>query len=143
MIGRLNQDVCCIPVSVTALYCMVKSGATLTTVREDDPLLLAGGKELYLPKDSLSDLRRIGEGTNIVISITVNRCIYIIVLGQFGVVFKALLRNDDGRVVEVAIKTIRRYDSQKEMDNFVREMTVMSRLIHPNIIHLYGIVKED
>lgn len=66
----------------------------------------------------------------------------MIILGQFGVVYKATLRNSDGRLVEVAIKTIRRYDSQKEMDDFMREMTVMSQLIHPNIIHLYGIVKE-
>ena len=66
----------------------------------------------------------------------------MIILGQFGVVYKATLRNSDGRLVEVAIKTIRRYDSQKEMDDFMREMAVMSQLIHPNIIHLYGIVRE-
>ena len=64
-------------------------------------------------------------------------------VGQFGLVYKAVLRNYDGRVVDVAIKTIRKYNSQKEMDNFIREMTVMSQLIHPNIIQLYGVIKES
>ncbi len=39
------------------------------------------------------------------------------------------------------MKTIRRYE-QNEMKNFLREMAVMSQLMHPNIIHLHGVVKQ-
>ena len=57
--------------------------------------------------------------------------------------FKATLRTDSGRKVAVAIKTIRQYDSKKETDNFMREMAVMSKLMHPNIIRLHGVVRES
>lgn len=60
--------------------------------------------------------------------------------GQFGCVYKAYLHTGSGRI-EVAVKTIRRYE-QNEMKNFMREMAVMSQLMHPNIIHLHGIVKQ-
>ena len=42
----------------------------------------------------------------------------------------------------MAVKTIRRYEA-KEMKNFIREMAVMSQLMHPNVIHLHGVVKES
>ena len=54
--------------------------------------------------------------------------------------YKAYLHTGSGRI-EVAVKTIRRYE-QNEMKNFMREMAVMSQLMHPNIIHLHGIVKQ-
>ena len=63
--------------------------------------------------------------------------------GQFGRVYRATLKSNDGRKVDVAVKTIKKYNSKKEMNNFMREMAVMSQLIHPNIIHLHGVVKES
>ena len=66
----------------------------------------------------------------------------ILCSGQFGLVYKALLRTDSGRKVDVAIKTIKKYDSKKETNNFLREMAVMSMLMHPNIIRLHGVVKD-
>lgn len=42
----------------------------------------------------------------------------------------------------VAIKTIKKYESEKEANDFFREMDIMSRLVHPNIIKLYGIVQQ-
>lgn len=56
--------------------------------------------------------------------------------------YKARLHSDSGGRIEVAVKTIREY-GQKEMKNFLREMAVMSQLMHPNIIHLHGVVKES
>ena len=42
----------------------------------------------------------------------------------------------------VAVKTIKKYESEKETNDFLREMDVMSQLLHPNIIKLYGIVQQ-
>ena len=56
--------------------------------------------------------------------------------------YKAHLHTGSGRKTEVAVKTIRHYEP-KEMTNFMREMAVMSQLMHPNIIHLHGVVKES
>lgn len=119
-----------------------------STVREDDPLLSAGENALYISPDSLKKLTQIGEGEFAAIcednKFKLHRnCKYHILLGQFGTVYKAKLVNHDGRVVDVAIKTIRQYTSGKVMDDFIREMTVMTQLIHPNIINLYGVVKES
>ena len=63
-------------------------------------------------------------------------------VGQFGCVYKANLHTGSGGRTEVAVKTIRRYEPN-EMNNFLREMAVMSQLMHPNIIHLHGVVKES
>ena len=57
--------------------------------------------------------------------------------------YKAKLRTDSGGMVNVAIKTIKKYGSKKETRDFMREMTVMSKLMHPNIIRLHGVVKDD
>ena len=62
--------------------------------------------------------------------------------GQFGRVYKAWLHTGSGATTEVAVKTIRKYDP-REMKNFMREMAVMSQLMHPNVIHLHGVVKES
>jgi serine/threonine-protein kinase ULK/ATG1 len=49
---------------------------------------------------------------------------------------------DAGSGIEVAIKTIKKYDSQKETESFLKEMSVMSTLIHPNVVRFYGLVQK-
>ena len=44
--------------------------------------------------------------------------------------------------MQVAVKTIKKYQSKKETTDFFKEMHVMSQLIHPNILRLYGIVQQ-
>ena len=65
-------------------------------------------------------------------------------IGQYGKVYKGTYRRADGAGagVEVAIKTIKKYESNTEMDNFLKEMNVMSKLLHPNIVRLFGIVQQ-
>ena len=43
----------------------------------------------------------------------------------------------DSKGIEVVFKTIK---ANQAMDDFMKEMKVMSRLIHPNNVHFYGLV---
>lgn len=64
-------------------------------------------------------------------------------IGQFGTVYKGILKGSStaGAGVIVAIKTIKNYNS-KETENFLREMSIMSKLNHPNIVRFYGLVQK-
>ena len=59
--------------------------------------------------------------------------------GKFGKVYKGIHRSSG---LPVAIKTIKQYESEKEKENFQKEMIVMSKLIHPNIVRLFGLVQQ-
>ena len=63
-------------------------------------------------------------------------------VGQFGKVYKAILVRPRSENMTVAVKTIKRYKSEQETSDFLHEMGVMMDLMHPNIIHLYGIVEQ-
>ena len=62
-------------------------------------------------------------------------------LGEFGMVYKGIYRRSaNGRGIEVAVKTIK---ANQATDDFMKEMKVMSRLIHPNIVRFYGLVHRQ
>lgn len=63
------------------------------------------------------------------------RCI----LGQFGKIYKGTLKRSG---LTVAVKTIKRHESEREKIEFDKEMTIMSQLIHPNIVRLFGLVQQ-
>ena len=63
-------------------------------------------------------------------------------LGQYGKVFHGYFKTTGGPGKPVAIKTIKKYESEKERDNFLKEMNVMSKLMHPNIVRLFGLVQQ-
>ncbi|XP_048040059.1 non-receptor tyrosine-protein kinase TNK1 [Megalobrama amblycephala] len=62
--------------------------------------------------------------------------------GSFGVVRKAEWHTPTGRVLPVAVKTLRSgsYRQEDMVTDFLLEVTTMQSLDHPNIIHLYGVV---
>lgn len=62
-------------------------------------------------------------------------------VGQFGVVHKADLQKDRGSV-PVAVKTTKKYKEPQEIENFIREQAVMAKMIHPNVVRLYGLVER-
>ena len=62
---------------------------------------------------------------------------------QFGEVFKATLHKGTPGEVLVAIKTTKKNSSEKEKADFMKEMTIMSTLLHPNIVQLYGLVNQS
>ena len=56
-------------------------------------------------------------------------------------VYKGIYRrSSDDQGVEVAVKTIK---SNQATDAFLKEMRVMSMLIHPNIVQLHGLVTRE
>lgn len=62
--------------------------------------------------------------------------------GSFGVVRKADWQTPTGRVLPVAVKTLRGGGSRygDVVGEFLQEVSTMQSLDHPNIIHLYGVV---
>ncbi|XP_072543857.1 non-receptor tyrosine-protein kinase TNK1 [Salminus brasiliensis] len=62
--------------------------------------------------------------------------------GSFGVVKKAEWHTPTGRVVPVAVKSLRSSMSREPntVTDFLQEVTTMQSLDHPNIIRLYGVV---
>uniref|UniRef100_A0A8C2F029 Tyrosine kinase, non-receptor, 1 n=1 Tax=Cyprinus carpio TaxID=7962 RepID=A0A8C2F029_CYPCA len=62
--------------------------------------------------------------------------------GSFGVVRKAEWQTPTGRVLPVAVKTLRGGGSRygDVVTEFLQEASTMQSLDHPNIIHLYGVV---
>ena len=42
----------------------------------------------------------------------------------------------------VALKIVNRFSSQKIMDQFEKEMSIMSQVCHHNIVEIYGILRE-
>ena len=63
-------------------------------------------------------------------------------LGQFGKVYKATLVQTKSENTTVVVKTISKYKSQQETSDFLHEMRVVMDLMHPNIVHIYGIVDQ-
>lgn len=65
-------------------------------------------------------------------------------IGEYGTVYKGTFKRggDKGTGIQIAIKTIKKYESSKEMENFLKEMNVMAKLLHPNIVRLFGLVQQ-
>ena len=62
--------------------------------------------------------------------------LYYVSTGQFGKVYKAKMMGSQ-QSVTVAVKTV----AHNTLD-FRKEVTIMSEVVHPNIIHLYGLINQ-
>ena len=100
----------------------------------------------FINVHDLSEMILIKSGKNTYTLITRHLSIVAIIIiilsnsGQFGSVYKAKLRSRGN--TQVAVKTIRHYESEKETRDFMHEMRAMSQVMHPNIAQLYGIVEK-
>lgn len=65
-------------------------------------------------------------------------------VGHFGKIYKGMYKKPgaSGAGVEVAVKTIKNFDSKVETERFLKEMSMMSNLFHPNIVRFYGLVQR-
>lgn len=48
---------------------------------------------------------------------------------------------DNGKRVEVAMKTVQ-FKTEKDEENFKQEISMMSKIMHPNVVHLYGLIPQ-
>ena len=68
------------------------------------------------------------------------------VTGNFGEVYKADYIPEGSSLqnaIPVAVKTIKPGSTNRDKEEFLKEMAVMSKMIHhPNIVRLYGIVTD-
>ncbi|KAM3857415.1 non-receptor tyrosine-protein kinase TNK1 [Diretmus argenteus] len=60
--------------------------------------------------------------------------------GSFGVVKRGEWQTPTGRVLPVAVKSLRSSRQTETLRDFLQEVTTMQCLDHPNIIRLYGVV---
>ena len=61
--------------------------------------------------------------------------------GQFGKVFKGVLSRGS-ESLPVAVKMTKKTISDYVQQSFIKEMAIMSEMMHPNIVRLYGLVTE-
>lgn len=60
-------------------------------------------------------------------------------VGQFGKVFRAVMKRGS-EPISVAVKTAKK--SSTNHAEFLREMNIMSQMVHPNIVQLFGVIKD-
>ena len=63
------------------------------------------------------------------------------ITGQFGNVFQSTLLRESGPI-KVAVKTFRNINNSTKEASFIKEMAQLSRLVHPNIIKMHGMIIE-
>ena len=56
--------------------------------------------------------------------------------------YKATLCKGDGPKKTVAVKTIKKYTTQRDKEDFLKELNMMLRMIHPNIVQIFGLVQK-
>lgn len=61
--------------------------------------------------------------------------------GNFGKVYKGVCRYTGGSELPVAIKSTT-FKSEDEREEFQKGMSIISKLIHPNIVHCSGVVQQ-
>lgn len=62
--------------------------------------------------------------------------------GEFGEVYKGILRVPGRKDVYVAIKTLKPGYTEKQRQDFLSEASIMGQFSHQNIIHLEGVVTK-
>ena len=62
--------------------------------------------------------------------------------GQFGKVYKGHWTYS-GQVIDVAIKVLSSESDQHSKIKFLQEAAIMSQFRHPNVIKLYGVVRDN
>ena len=109
---------------------------------------------MYISRSKLTDFSVIGEGKYLFMyeyNTREPKCAYLAntlfvlwimySVGQFGKVFRASMQSGSGPI-SVAVKTAKKSTTSKDKEAFLREMTVMSQMVHPNIVQFYGVIRD-
>ena len=77
-----------------------------------------------IPRDKLQMLTKLGEG-------------------QFGEVYKAVLKSPTGPSQEVAVKLVKKGAPREETLKLLQEAAILGQFKHNHIVHLVGVVTVD
>ena len=77
-----------------------------------------------IPRDKLKMLTKLGEG-------------------QFGEVYKAVLKSHTGTSQDVAVKLVKKGAPQEKTLKLLQEAAILGQLSHKHIVHLVGVVTAD
>ena len=77
-----------------------------------------------IPRDKLQMLTKLGEG-------------------QFGEVYKAVLKSPTGPSQEVAVKLVKKGAPREETLKLLQEAAILGQFIHHHIVHFVGVVTVD
>ncbi len=61
--------------------------------------------------------------------------------GQFGDVYNGVWESKLDKL-DVAVKILRKSSSETEKLKFLQEATIMAQFRHPNVVTMYGVVKD-
>ena len=68
--------------------------------------------------------------------------VYLPCTGNFGNVYRARLQKGEKQIV-VAIKMIKNLEDPRDKSDFEREQGIMQQMAHPNIVRLYGLLRNE
>ncbi len=57
-------------------------------------------------------------------------------------VYKGALTSSDGGEVEVAVKTLKEGSKEEDKVKFLQEAAIMGQFKHPNVVKMYGVIKD-
>ena len=77
-----------------------------------------------IPRDKLKMLTKLGEG-------------------QFGEVYKAVLKSPTGTSQNVAVKLVKEGAPQEETLKLLQEAAILGQFSHKHIVHIVGVVTVD
>ena len=82
------------------------------------------GKYQVIPRDKVKMLTKLGEG-------------------EFGEVYKAVLKTATGTSQDVAVKVVKKGAPQEERLKLLQEAAILGQFRHNHIVHLVGVVTTD
>ena len=75
-------------------------------------------------------------------SACVHRITGVLGEGQFGSVRKGMWRDQNGFILQAAIKTMKTGAGEEDKVKFLQEAAIMAQFKHSNVIALYGVVSS-
>ena len=85
---------------------------------------MARRKYQEIPRDKVKMLTKLGEG-------------------EFGEVYKAVLKTPTGTSQDVAVKVVKKGAPQEERLKLLQEAAILGQFRHNHILHLVGVVTTD